>query len=123
MKSCTYCGEPATDRDHLVSCASQGIRSYSFGKIVPACRQCNGTLGAVPLQDISSRAGYLLQRYSRLRKKLHMQRINHLRRVAFAVLVVKPTPILYTLAAAQRRAQWWQAYHQPAPPAGSVSSH
>jgi 5-methylcytosine-specific restriction endonuclease McrA len=36
---CAYCGEPATDVDHVIALSSSG--PDAFGNLVPACRWCN----------------------------------------------------------------------------------
>ncbi len=74
---CTYCGELATARDHVVPRAwSHGHRrgvSFSRIHVVPACDRCNSSLGAKPILTISKRAVFLLARaYRRDRKAAFM---------------------------------------------------
>jgi hypothetical protein len=65
------CGEPATDRDHVVAHSlvkvSDARRTYECDEVVPACRECNGALHNKPLVTIAERANWLL---IRLKKKL-----------------------------------------------------
>jgi hypothetical protein len=68
---CVYCGEPATDRDHvvahsLVNSASRD-RTFDHDEVVPACKDCNGALNNKPLVTIAERAHWLSER---LKKKL-----------------------------------------------------
>ena len=64
---CIYCGEPATDRDHVVphSLTSKVERSWTTSEVVPACRDCNGSLHNRPLLTIAARADWLLRRLFR----------------------------------------------------------
>jgi hypothetical protein len=68
---CVYCGEPATDRDHVVPHSlinnRDAKRTYDGCEVVPACRDCNGALHDRPIVTIAERANWLL---TRLRKKL-----------------------------------------------------
>lgn len=63
---CTYCGElrPST-MDHVIPQACKPGQSYDRDKVVPACHECNSTLGAVPLFTISQRAEFLAEKFSR----------------------------------------------------------
>ena len=38
-RSCVYCGEPATDVDHVIPVIDGG--SNSLANLVPACAKCN----------------------------------------------------------------------------------
>jgi hypothetical protein len=61
---CVYCGDPSTDRDHLISCSWEGHRSYvNQDKLVRACKWCNSLLSAVPIFSVPGRAHYLIGRY------------------------------------------------------------
>ena len=61
---CVYCGDPSTDRDHLISCSWEGHRSYvNRDKLVKACKWCNSLLGDVPIFSVPGRANYLISRY------------------------------------------------------------
>jgi hypothetical protein len=68
---CVYCGEPATERDHVIPHSlmhSQDVkRTFENTEVVPACRDCNGALRDRPIVTVAERADWLL---TRLRKKL-----------------------------------------------------
>lgn len=44
---CSYCGESATELDHVVPLADGG--QHVFGNLVPACRSCNASKGDTKL--------------------------------------------------------------------------
>lgn len=73
MLTCIYCGEPATERDHVipVKFSRRGPRlskrCYSLGPLVDACRDCNMCLGARCLFTVAERRAYV---YSCLHRKL-----------------------------------------------------
>lgn len=55
---CTYCGERCDEKEHVVP------KSYKKNNnTVPACRECNSTLGAVFYHTVGSRAQFLLAKY------------------------------------------------------------
>ena len=61
---CVYCGDPSTDRDHLITCSWEGYKSYANrDKLVKACKWCNSLLGDVPIFSVPGRANYLISRY------------------------------------------------------------
>ena len=41
MDECIYCGEPATDRDHVIPCAYRAAPRHYSTHTVPSCRECN----------------------------------------------------------------------------------
>lgn len=45
-------------------------KQFSYGEIVPACRECNGLLGDVALHTVSSRKTYLIGMYWKRYRKL-----------------------------------------------------
>jgi hypothetical protein len=69
---CTYCGAlHDLGRDHVVSNAWVGGEHTSFiGEIVTCCRECNSTLGAVPLHSVEQRAAYLSVMYRKKYKSI-----------------------------------------------------
>ena len=70
---CVYCGDPSTDRDHLIPCSWSGHRSYANqDQLVKACKWCNNLLGDVPIFSVQGRAHYLIARYEvKFRKVLN----------------------------------------------------
>ena len=71
---CTYCGSSHDlGRDHVVSNSWVGGDHTAFiGEIVTCCRECNSTLGAVPLHSVEERAAYLSVMYrKKYRSILH----------------------------------------------------
>jgi len=90
LNLCIYCGDWATQRDHLRSrnrrkkpwnSTSLGSDS-SYYKTVPSCFQCNRTLGNYPSEDIRERAEYLVWK---LHHKASPERLRHLKKVAYLV--------------------------------------
>ena len=72
MKNCSYCGSHwDKTRDHVIpnSYLREG-RGYEGDWLVPACKECNGTLGDILLTNVPDRATYLLSKYRRKYKKL-----------------------------------------------------
>lgn len=72
---CTYCGLPATERDHVIpwSYAGRGPkRTFDEDDCVPACRECNALAGAKIFESLEEKADYiqfrLAERYKRLVK-------------------------------------------------------
>jgi len=41
MKECIYCGDLATDRDHVIPCAYRAAPRHYSNHTVPACADCN----------------------------------------------------------------------------------
>src|ERR1017187_1607687 len=58
---CTYCGEIATDRDHVIPCYYRRIRTYARLDItVPSCSHCNSNiLRYLPLFTVKDRKEYV----------------------------------------------------------------
>ena len=57
---CVYCGDPATDRDHVIpSSYSQAIKTFGDTSWVWACRECNELLSNKMLVTVPIRAAYL----------------------------------------------------------------
>lgn len=46
--TCVYCGDSATEKDHLLPLPWTGLPSRALVPKVPACRSCNRTLGDFP---------------------------------------------------------------------------
>lgn len=65
---CTYCGEPAPERDHVTPKAVSGKKSFSNAYVVPSCSECNRILSVKGDVDgyysISSKADYLIEKYN-----------------------------------------------------------
>lgn len=65
---CTYCGERATCRDHVLpfsyGCSTKRIRSSSYSRktCVPACEECNSLLSNFMYTSIAERALFLAGR-------------------------------------------------------------
>jgi HNH endonuclease len=62
-RDCTYCGLPASDRDHVIPVSFNGIgrknASWTKDDTVPACKECNSLLHNFWLPTIAERAGYI----------------------------------------------------------------
>lgn len=70
MANCTYCNVLCgSDQDHVVPCAWVGVRSFTFGELVPTCKECNSVLSDVPLHTVEERAAYLHGKYMKRFKK------------------------------------------------------
>jgi hypothetical protein len=72
--SCVYCGEVATSRDHLIPRAFSGESERAIVPVVPACLECNSTLGARYMPDVIERREYLHARY-RVKYRKYMRRV------------------------------------------------
>jgi len=88
-QSCTYCGDPADTVDHLEPVSRQTARRRrgkmaGLGDRVPACRECNSTLGACNANTVKERAAVLLLAYAgQKRNPLELiDRMRHLLHVA-----------------------------------------
>jgi len=72
--TCAYCGESATDRDHIIprSISNFNPKSASTNKsnTIPSCKQCNVSLGNRFIITISERAEFLIQLYNKKFKNL-----------------------------------------------------
>lgn len=71
--SCAYCGDRATCRDHVIPVCSLRYRRTRFRRgdwAVPACHECNQTLGAELLLTVPGRAAFLITRYTHRWRKL-----------------------------------------------------
>jgi len=69
LKHCVYCGDIATDREHVVPVSYTSIvRNYKKGSTVPACRHCNATLGNKHLLTIDERAMHVYHKIYNSRK-------------------------------------------------------
>lgn len=62
---CVYCGEDATDADHLVPLPVTGRRLRRWVPTVPACSSCNGTLSDYHNPIVQARAAYIAERLHR----------------------------------------------------------
>lgn len=49
MKSCFYCGESATTKDHIIPASLGGLRTKK--NTVDACKLCNNTRCNIPQED------------------------------------------------------------------------
>lgn len=73
---CAYCGDVADTRDHVIPCSylrpdCEGSHHYRASDwLVPACRECNVTLGARLLFTVPDRAAFLLARFRAKWRKL-----------------------------------------------------
>lgn len=71
MNYCTYCGESAEDRDHVIPVSyTHNIRVFAGTDWVWACKQCNNILSNHMFTTIETRAAYLLGVYEKKLKKL-----------------------------------------------------
>ena len=59
---CVYCGDPATEADHLVPLPVTGPNLRYHVPTVPSCKPCNATLGAFPSPLVAGRATYIAHR-------------------------------------------------------------
>ena len=60
MSDCTYCGDLATQRDHIIPVSySHGFRVFSGTAYVPACAECNGLLGNQVFSGVVGKAAFL----------------------------------------------------------------
>jgi len=68
--TCFYCGMPADTVDHVppVSLVDSlvGLERLLPRWVVPACHECNSTLGDEPLFKLSERAAFLIEKYEKL---------------------------------------------------------
>jgi hypothetical protein len=62
---CVYCGETADTVDHLLPKPWTGGTARKYVPVVPACRECNSTLGAIFLPDVQERRTEVHRRYRR----------------------------------------------------------
>ncbi len=72
---CIYCGDPATDVDHIPAITwLYALGSEHFKKFpiitVPACKRCNGWLSDKPFHTIRQRKGYIATRLRRIFDKV-----------------------------------------------------
>jgi hypothetical protein len=59
MSTCIYCGDAASDRDHVVPVYYRSVRTYETDT-VPACRDCNSAiLSNRPLFTVEDRRAYV----------------------------------------------------------------
>lgn len=71
--TCTYCGEAASDKDHVIPRASEADHKKNhFNKknTVPSCRECNLTLSSRYILTISDRSKFLIEAYTNKFKSL-----------------------------------------------------
>lgn len=66
---CVYCGETADTVDHLLPRNYTGEAERKIVPVVPACRECNGTLGDIFLPDVMERRELVQERYRRKYKR------------------------------------------------------
>jgi hypothetical protein len=72
---CVYCGETATSVDHLLPRGFTGEADRLRVPVVPACQECNSTLGAVFMPDIFDRREYVHHKM-KIRYKKYMNIIQ-----------------------------------------------
>lgn len=72
--TCVYCGESATDRDHVIprSISNFNPKTALTDKTntIPSCKQCNVSLGNRFIITISERAEFLIKLYTKKFKNL-----------------------------------------------------
>lgn len=66
---CVYCGELADTVDHLLPRQWSGDADRKRVPVVPACQECNSTLGAVFLPDVQDRRALVHAKYRQKYKK------------------------------------------------------
>lgn len=67
MALCIYCGDTATDRDHVLPVSfTHGYRVFIGTKHVPACRSCNNIAGPAVFKTAKDKAAHIA---GRLREK------------------------------------------------------
>lgn len=71
---CVYCGETATTRDHLIPRNFSGESERAIVPVVPACVECNSTLGARYMPDVQERRDWLHARY-KAKYRRHMRKV------------------------------------------------
>ena len=68
---CVYCGETADTMDHLLPRGWTGDALRKRVPVVPACRECNSTLGDRLIPEVQERRHYVHNRYrSKYRNRL-----------------------------------------------------
>lgn len=63
---CTYCGAPASDRDHYRAWANH-LSPYW----IPSCRRCNLWLGNKEFETLGARASFIYTKLAKITRKLH----------------------------------------------------
>ena len=63
---CTYCGAPASDRDHYRAWANHHSPYW-----IPSCARCNRWLGCKEFETLGDRAGYIYTKLAKTARKLH----------------------------------------------------
>jgi hypothetical protein len=71
IKHCAYCGEAHDlDRDHVIPTSYlRERRSFAGDWLVPACKECNSTLGNLLLFTVPERAAHLITKYKKKYRK------------------------------------------------------
>lgn len=68
--SCTYCGQPATELDHVIPVSYGGKeRSRANDVVVPCCSTCNIWLSNKPVFTIADRAWRVATMFKRKHKR------------------------------------------------------
>ena len=70
MLRCTYCGEPADTRDHVIPSTTRGCVLNGKEHTVACCKECNSVLSSRPYYTIGARAAYLEEAYRKRYKKV-----------------------------------------------------
>lgn len=63
--TCVYCGETSDTVDHLLPITWTGKAARKYVPVVPACRECNSTLGAIYLPSVEERRIEVQRKYKR----------------------------------------------------------
>ena len=63
---CFYCGDIATERDHILPVAIRGgPRLFQNQETVRSCRECNSLLGSTKLSSVAERYDWLIRKYEK----------------------------------------------------------
>lgn len=64
VSCCFYCGDIATDRDHILPATSRGEnRQFKNQETVRCCKECNVVLGSNMFSNIFDRLDFLINKY------------------------------------------------------------
>lgn len=67
---CVYCGEPGSNRDHLLPETLTGVAVRRGVLTVPSCGECNGILGDLVIESITLRRAYVQARLRKRHRKI-----------------------------------------------------
>jgi ribosomal protein L34E len=68
--TCVYCGEMSDTVDHLLPVTWTGKSARKRVPVVPACQECNSTLGAIYLPSVEERRMEVHRKYKRKYRKV-----------------------------------------------------